>query len=220
MKKTLALLVVVSVLAAAAYAVDVRSINTAGYHSHTANPGLTLVAPTLDNMDGTTLNEILGTQLPDPSTAFIWNGGGWSAAAFSRGAWGAPSPSTTLARGGAIFIQNTTGSPVEFSFTGEVPEERNGGGTTVVNVTGIDAVSYAYPASVTFVSTDIATSAPDNSKVHFWNGGGYDTAGKNRGAWGAPADTKVLGIGEAFFVEVDGGGSVDWTEEQPYDLQN
>jgi hypothetical protein len=120
-----------------------------------------------------------------------------------------------------MFLQAPAGEgPYEISFTGEVPEARNGGGTTTVEVAGIDAVSYGYPAEVTFPSTELATSAANGSTANFWTGAGYATAVKDARGWGPTGDNKVLAIGEGFFFEPDGGGNQTWTEVQPYDLQN
>lgn len=222
MKQVLALAVVVGVVVSMAYAAEVRSINTVGYHGHTVDPGdLILVSPTVDNLDGNQLSDLLGTQLPFNSAVFIWNGLGYDApSVFSAlGGW---SPNATVLRGQAIFVQNaaSAGGTVTFAFTGEVPEARNGGGTTTVAVTGLDATSYPYPVDIEFGATQAAIAAALNSSVFFWNvpSQGYDTplTKSALGGWGA-AETRVVSIGEAFFMDAKSSPiSVD--EVEPYDL--
>jgi len=120
-------------------------------------------------------------------------------------------------------VQNSATAPgaVTFAFTGEVPEARNGGGTTSVNVTGLDATAYPYPVDIEFGSTAAAIDAAVNSAVFFWNVGtqSYDTPTTKSVffGWGA-AETRVVSIGEAYFMEATAPISVD--EVEPYDLSS
>lgn len=221
MKQVLALAVVSGVVVSMAMATEVRSINTVGYHGHTVDPGdLVLVSPTVDNLDGNTLEDLLGSQLPVNSAVFAWNGTGYDPPSTKTVFFGW-SPNLVIMRGQAIFVQNSATAPgaVTFAFTGEVPEERNSGGTTTVNVTGLDATAYPYPVDIEFGQTQAALAAAVNSAVFFWNVGmqSYDapTTKSVFFGWGAAA-TRVVSIGEAFFMEATAPISVE--EVQPYDL--
>jgi len=221
MKQVLALAVVSGVVVSMAMAAEVRSINTVGYHGHTVDPGdLILVSPTVDNLNGNTLEDLLGAQLPVNSAVFVWNGTGYDPPA-TRTVFFGWSPNLTVMRGQAFFVQNsgTAPGPTTFAFTGEVPEARNAGGTTTVTVTGLDATAYPYPIDIEFGQTEAAQAAAVNSAVFFWNVGtqAYDppTSKTVFFGWGA-AETRVVNIGEAFFMEATSPINVD--EVQPYDL--
>jgi len=154
-----------------AAAAEIRAVNTVGYHAHTADPGdLLLVSPTVDNFNGNTLEDILGSQLPVNSLVFIWNGFGFDPPAH-RSVFFGWSPNYTVMRGQAIFVQISGTAPgaVTFAFTGEVPEARNGGGTSSVTVAGLDATAYPYPVDIQFGETQAAIAAPVGSSVFFWN---------------------------------------------------
>jgi hypothetical protein len=220
MKKIIALSAAVGLLVSMALAVEVRSINTVGYHMHTVDPGdLCFVAPTVDNQDGDSLNDIFGSQLPVNSAAFIWNGLGFDTSI--RTVFFGWSPNFTVLRGQAVFVQNsaTAPGPVTFALRGEVPEARNAGGTTAVSVTSLDGVAYPYPTDIEFGDTQAAIAAPVNSSVFFWNKAtqAYDppTTKVVFFGWGA-TDAKVVPVGEAYFMDVPSPVNVD--EVQPYDL--
>ncbi len=218
MKKVASVLAIVTILAAAAIANDIRSINTVGYHTHTVSPGgLILVTPTVDNLNGNTLDDLIGEQLPNGTDIFVWNGTTWDPSENKLiGGW---VPNLTASRGQGMFIRLEGSEPgdAEFSFTGEVPEYRNGGGTTDVDVAGIDALGYPYPVAIDFTSTAVAQAAATGDDAFFWNGGGYDSAEKKLiGGWDANPN---LAIGEAFFLQAE-GGPINTEEVQPYDLSS
>ena len=219
--KNVLILVAVGVVVSIALAEEVRTVNTAGLHKHTVDPGdLILVAPTVDNLEGNQLSDVLGDQLPNNSAVFIWNGLGYDPPA-TKSALGGWTPNYTVIRGQAIFVQNAASAsgPVTFGFTGELPEARNGGGTTTVSVSGLDAIAYPYKIDIEFGTTQTAIDAPLNSAVFFWNVGSqaYDPPSTKQalGGWGA-ASVRVVGIGEAFFMEAPSPFSSD--EVQPYNL--
>ena len=134
-------------------------------------------------------------------------------------------PNYTVIRGQAVFVQNSTTAfaPVKFSFSGEVPETRNGGGTTTVFVTGLDATAYPYPANIEFGQTQIAITSGVGSAVFFWNPAtqSYDSPSIKSvfSGWG-PAGGRVVSIGEGFFMGVAAPSVVMADEVQPYDLDN
>ena len=221
MKQVLALAVVVGVVVSMAVAAEVRSVNTVGYHAHSVDPGdLILVSPTVDNMDGNQLNDILGEQLPVGSSTFVWDGLGYNLSV--RVVFGGPwSPNVQLLRGQAAFIQlsGTAGESSTFAFTGEVPEDHNGGGTTSVDIVNLDATGYPYPIDIEFGSTQAAIAAGVGTSAFFWDQGtqSYDAPAVKQafGGWGA-AETRVISIGEAYFMETTADINVD--EIVPYDL--
>ena len=223
MKQILALSVAVGVVLSMALATEEQNSNAVGYHEHTLpNAGdLILVSPTVDNLIGDTLQDILGTQLPNNSAVFSWNGTGYDPPSIKT-ALGGWVPNSTIIRGQAVFVQlaNTASGTTTFSFDGEVPDESNGGGTTTVNVSGLDATAYPYPIDIDFGATLAAIAAPVNSTVFFWNVGnqGYDplTTKSVLGGWGA-TDARNIPVGEAYFMETPSPISID--EVEPYDLE-
>jgi len=213
----------VCVLAAIAFAADDWADNKVAYHRHTIpNAGdLILIAPRLDHLEGASLNDILGTQLPVNSKAHVWNGTGYdiSTRVVFFGPW---SPNRTVIRGQALFVElPSTQSNVTFTLTGEIPDESNGGGTTTVSVIGLDAVSYPYPAEIEFGDTQTAITAAVNSAVFFWNVDDqeYDAPVSKSVffGWGS-ADTRDISIGEGFFMETPTNKNIDAKEVQPYQL--
>jgi len=220
MKQLLTLSVAVGVLVSMAMAVEQNS-NAVGYHEHTVDAGdLILVSPTLDNLVGNLLNDILDDQLPVNSAVYKWNGMGYDPPSVRTVFFGW-SPNFAVARGQAIFVQNSVSAsgPTTFSFDGEVPDYTNGGGTTSVSVTGLDGTAYPYPVDIEFGDTQAAIAAPVNASVFFWNvaNQGYDapTTKNPFFGWG-PTETKNIPVGEAYFMESPSPISVD--EVQPYEL--
>jgi len=199
---------------------EIQSINTVGMHKYTISPGeLILVSPTVDNQRGNTLEDILGDQLPVNSAVFKWDGMGYI---FSyRSVWTGWTPNYTVLRGQVVFVQESASAlgSVTFSFTGEVPETLNGGGTTGVSLAEIDATAYPYPVDIEFGETQAAIAAEASSAVFFWNheNQSYDPAVPKTpfGGW-ADAESRVIHIGEAFFMDTASPISVD--EVVPYDL--
>ena len=200
---------------------EIRSINTMGYHKQTLAPGdLCLVSPTLDNQNGNTLEDLLGDQLPIGSAVFRWNGLGYDTPSVRTTLFGW-TPNYEVLRGQTILVQisSSVTNAVTFAFTGEVPEARNGGGTTTVAITGLDATAYPYPVNIEFAQTRAAVAAPLNSAVFFWNkfSQRYDPATMKTWlvGWGA-TESRLVPIGEACFMQTPFPISVD--EVQTYDL--
>jgi len=220
MKQLLTLSVAVGVLVSMAMAVEQNS-NAVGFHEHTVDSGqLILVSPTLDNLIGNQLEDILGDQLPVNSAVFKWNGLGYDPPAI-RTAFFGWQPNIPIDRGQAIFVQNANSASgaTTFSFDGEVPDYSNGGGTTSVSVTGLDGTAYPYPVDIEFGDTQTAIAAPINASVFFWNIGSqsYDapTTKWVFFGWG-PTETRNIPVGEAYFMESPSPILVD--EVQPYEL--
>jgi len=200
---------------------DVRSINTVGYHAHSVDPGdLALLATCLDSLSGDTLNHILAEQLPVGSSVYKWNGIGYDPPSIKTALHGWV-PNHTLLRGQPIYVQNAFSAPgtVTFSFTGEVPWYNNGGGTTTVSVVGLEATAYPYPVDIEFGQTQAAIAAPINSTVMFWNADNqsFDSPIFKTPFFGwGPAETRLIPIGEAFFMTTPTPILVE--EVVPYDL--
>jgi len=197
----------------------VTSVNVVGYYSVTIpNNGIALVTPVLDNMEGATLQELVGNQLPGGSEAFIWDrvNKGYIPATLSRGNWTA---TNVILRGDAIWLRPSANSgPQTVTFMGEVPSENNNASTTTVhNISGIDAVGYAYPVDKVWTETSLAAAVPNASELLVWNieTQGYETFTKSRGAWTTPAGYEIK-AGQGFWIRT--ADPVDWVEGIPYDL--
>jgi hypothetical protein len=211
MKKTVITLAVVAFVAAAAQA-QTTSANLVGYTKVNAVGGqLSLVALNFEG-SSSTVADLFGDQLPANSKVHLWNGSAYSTVIKnSRSGWGAGS----IARGDAFWIESGASAGVtnEVIFAGEVL-------TASTNTTsiagGIDLVGYSFPVETIFGSTDLADALPNNSKIHVWNGSGYQTAIKNsRSGWGAGANF-VIGVNDGFWVETD--SAIDWDEARPFDF--
>jgi len=225
MKRIFALSVIIGfVVSLASSQENVRSLNTVTAHRHTVKAGeLILVASTVDHKRGSTLEDILGDQLPVNSAVFVWNGTGYETA--TRAAFFGWSENILVPRGKAFFVQVAASPPgdVTFALTGEVPEAHNGGGTTTVSVAGISATTYPYPAEIEFGATKSAQDAPVNASVFFWNVStqSYDapTTKAVFSGWG-DAETRVIEVGEGYFLDLTAStpDNMSSDEVEPYDL--
>ena len=208
--KTMGIALAVVTFAAMAVQAQTTSDNIVGYSKVNAVGGeLSLVALNFEAAS-TTVADLIGNQLPANSKIHIWNGSGYQTAIKnSRSGWGAG----TIARGDAFWIESaaSAGTTNEIVFSGEVLTDASNV-TTIAS--GIDLVGYSFPVETTFGNTDLANALPANSKIHVWNGNGYQTAIKNsRSGWGT-GDTFVIGVNDGFWVET--ATEVEWSEGRPF----
>lgn len=222
--KRLAVVLAVLGLAAAAVTVisaEVTSVNAVGFNKiQIPEDKLVLVCNPFLAMDGSTLDDIIGDQLPLGSAAHVWdreNNNYTTVIRSSRGGWGG----VTLNRGDSLWLEVPDSVVTnEVNFMGEVPDTLNLAGTTTVTIVGIDAVGYSYPVERAWTNTTLALNSALGDALHVWDvdSQGYSTYIKSsRGGWGA-AENLVLQIGQSFWYEPV-SGSNDWTEIVPYDLR-
>jgi len=219
MKRLMAVgLAALLVAAGVGLAADVPSVNVVGYGKVVIGPGkLVLVATTFETFGDSTLNDLVGSQLPVSSVAFIWDRVSKSYKTSTMSRFGTWSGTNVILRGDAFWLKNAGSTTNVVTLKGEVPYYYNESATTTVDqITGIDAVAYAYPVDVCWTNTELAKDAVTSDVLYIWNGSSYDTYSKNRfGAWSTPAGFKIE-AGRAFFVKT--AAVIDWTEVAPYDL--
>jgi len=224
-KLSVAMVAAMLVMALSAVAQDdtVTSVNVVGYYSITipAN-GIALLTPVLESFESGTVEDMVGDQLPNLSTAYIWDriqNTYLTAGKNARGAWSGAYTNLIL-RGDAVWIKPGGTNETTLTFVGEVPAAYNmAGTTTVANISGADAVGYSYPVDRFFTNTTLATALPNLSTIYMWDKAGqtYVSYGKNaRGAWSAGTDVLEIKAGEAFWVSTP--TPLEWEEVAPYTL--
>jgi hypothetical protein len=197
---------------------EVPSVNVVGYGKVTIPPtNLVLVATTFETFGDSTLDDLVGDQLPAGSTAYIWDRVGKTYIPASVNRFGAWSTNTPILRGDAFWLRNSSSvEAVEVSLRGEVPYDYNNAATTTVSsITNVDAVAYAYPADVLWTNTALSQALAAGDTIYIWDGGWTPYSKSRLGSWGG-GDTLTISAGRAFFVE--SANLVDWTEVAPYDL--
>lgn len=197
----------------------VTSVNVVGYYSITIpTNGLALVTPVLESFQAGTLADLLGSQLPAGTEAFIWDRSskGYISTSMGRGGWTA---TNIILRGDAVWLRPPAGTgPHTITFMGEVPGDYNNAGTTTVdNISGIDAVGYSYPIDIDWTNTALSIAAPAASELLVWNivTQGYDIFSKGRAGWSTPASYKIK-AGQGFWIR--SASPLNWEEVTPYDL--
>lgn len=230
MNKILGLALGVALAAPVAFGqTNVLSQNAVGYVKVTIpDGGLALIRPDFEQLDPSVpadMNNLIGDQLPNGSQAHIWDVGTSAYVTELKGgragAW--PNPGRVVERGEAFWLEIPDSSGQadwDVYIMGEVPGANNNSETSsVLAISGVDAVGYPFPAAIVWGETSLATNLPLDSLLHLWN---IDTQsyesflkGGRGGDWGA-AETKVIEPGTAFWVEVGDASVIDWTEAKPY----
>ena len=223
MKKMLAVVMVVGLIAAVvAIGQEVTSVNAVGFTKIEIGPGgLALVAPVFESFGDATLNDIVGDQLPNGSTAYIFDraSGTYKISTKLKGTGWDAAGTNTLFRGDALWLRNDGSVTATVSMMGEVPYTYNDGKTTTVySIEGVDAVGYAFPTDVVWTNTVLAGALASGDLLYIFNTGtgSFDPYTKLKGTgWDTPAGLTIE-AGRAFFV--NSSSSIDWTEIAPYDL--
>jgi hypothetical protein len=195
-----------------------------GYYSVTipAN-GIALVTPVLESFGSGTIVDLIGDQLPVGSSVYVWDrtsNGYLSATRGARSGWSGTGATSLLLRGDAVWLVPTKdGVQRTVTFMGEAPGAYNQAATTTVhNISGADAVGYAYPTDTLWTNTALSSLLGAGSSLHVWNMAtqGYDTFTKgSRSGWGGAA-TLTIKAGQAFWVTTS--APIDWSEVVPYNL--
>lgn len=216
MKRILAVLMAVSVLASFAVAEDVTSVNAVGFIKQTVpDGGWGIVAMPLASTTGTVeflVGDIL-VDAPDGTRAWFWRSQKWESE--TKAAWVGWDPNTNkFIRGDALFVNAPSGGgDVTYTVTGEVPSEQTAGTSTVVIATGWSLVGCAYPVDTLLTNSALGISATDGDRIWWWENGGWESATK--AAWvGWDPDNVVLKAGQGYFFNASAG--FDWTEVKPY----
>ena len=218
MKKLVMTVVVLASAASIATAQTVTSENVVGYTKVEAIGGqLSLVAVNFET-DGAALNALVGDQLDDLSSIFVWDKDGGvylPVASKTRGTW---SPDHVINMGDALWLSPSGSATQDVLFAGEVLIS----GTNSYTVApGIDATGFYYPTEVTFKDTDLAATVPDLSTLFVWTGSAYHQWNKTRGSWApvAPATgDAVLGPSQAYWIKSASSTNKTVNEIRPFDL--
>lgn len=172
MKRMLSILAVVALAAIAVQAVDVQSENVAGVINVDAGEGeYVLVGTSLDDFDVMfpTLEDALGTDVPDNTTVYMYNGSEYEGHTYYAGAgWyddgGVSTATVDRVTGFWIF------APVAhtFSLMGEAPDYD----TPISLDSGYQIVTYPFPAEVALTNSVLGASAADNDTIYVLNESG------------------------------------------------
>lgn len=231
MKKIM--LVMATVLVAGSYVLanstTVTSVNVVGYYQVTipAN-GAALITPILEPMNDAvgTIADLLGPDaLPANTRAYIWDReikDYVSATRGARGGWGGDDPNRIILRGDAVWIvPPASEQPTTVTIMGDVPGDYNyAATTTVANISGTDAVGYAYPVSLNWTNSTLAQSLPNNSRLYIWDMDLQDYESFTKGArsgWNTPESFEIP-AGTGFWVTAPEVDFPDWDQVVPYDL--
>lgn len=186
-----------------------------GYAKVTANSGeLSFVSLNFEATDST-LDDLIGTQLPNGSVIHVWDKSSGAYITSNKGGRGGYVPNTTLNLGDAFWIQAGGSGSHEVILSGSVK-------TDAQNVSdiaaGIDASGLYFPVETTFGATDLISELSPGNVIHFWDGDAQTYASYNapgRGSFSAAAQAHVITPTSAFWVESSG---FTWEESRPFDV--
>jgi len=219
MKKALVALIAIVMVASLSFAQDeVKSVNVVGFNKVTIEAGeLALVTPPFESFGNATLEDLVGDQLPIGSSAFIWDRANqtYIPAGRTKAGWAL---TNVIYRGDGFWLQNGGTTASEVALMGEVPAEYNNSATTTVaQISGINAVGYAYPTDVVWTNTSLAQLSVTGDSLFIWDEVGqvYLPFGKTKGGWDTPLGFTIP-AGRAFWIKTS--TTIDWTEVAPYSL--
>ena len=159
--------------------------------------------------------------LPVGSSVLFWDADNqkWGGGMKSEFGWDPAEFDHVLMPGEGFCVMNPTDFPVEVIAAGEVPSDER------ISVeyccdSSWSAMANPYPVEVVFEETALAQQLEKGSSVRFWNSTNqrWDTFTKNRimGSW--RMDDRVLGPGEAFFIQAADREPLGvWEVWKPYD---
>jgi hypothetical protein len=184
----------------------VASKNIVGYVKVdlTANQWSLLSNP-FKQVDGSTptVTKVLGTQVPNSTTVYTWNGTAYGTSVKLPPAWS--DPNLPMAPGAGWWVKAPSNATV--LIMGEVPDDASMVSTFA---TKDNLIGYPYPVEKTLGASGLAT-VPTGASAFFWNGTTYTTAAKLPPGW-VPNET--MGLAEGFWLI--GGAGFTWTEAKPY----
>lgn len=178
MKKTCALLVGISVIAASALAespAPVTSKNIVGLNKITCPKGkYVLVSTAFKSMDGAALKskDVFGAQLPMGTTIFVWDPSGnvYIKDSYIEDDEGNPMWGENITyKGGMGFwigVANAGAATNEIFLTGEVPMQQ---ADTNSVYTGYNLLGYPFTAGVAWTNTALAKTARLGDTVFLWD---------------------------------------------------
>ncbi len=228
MKKLMAALIAVGMIAGTASAQEVLSRNAVGYVKQEINRGeqalLSVNFLSLEDVDGEyTASTLFGDQVPPGSTVYLWNPDGQAYVAENRFVepigW---QPNTNRFRLGDSFFLSIDGAAPEESYEvfimGEVPDATTAPSVTRSIVEGLTAVSYPYPAEITVEDSELNDILPSGATLYYWDidTQSYSAINKFVAPIGWQPAGYVLRPGVGLFIEMDADVLDGWEELIPY----
>ena len=217
----------------------VTSVNVVGYYSVTIERGseLMLSAPLIP-IDGSTIPDIIGDQLPVRSRVFVWDRSAepprYRTLTYDPvdprnpdgdPVWGGATD-VVVSSGDGFFVRipsDAVQPAYSVTLMGEVPGAGNEYGTvTLSGLSGYNMVALAFPVDIVFTETELASNA-DVLQILLWNEDPADqryipfSRQADRGvpfAGDWPENPPTIPAGRAFWVRT--GAPIDWTETAPY----
>jgi hypothetical protein len=224
MKKLLIVLAGFAALGSVAFGQtnQVLSRNAVGYEALVVPSNkFNMVRLDFVNLDGATytVTNLIGDQLPQNSSVFIWNrsSSSYIAENKTRSGWG---PGTNpITRGVGMFLKAPSGTGVSNQYTvyfmGEVPDAITSPTTTISGITGVNLHGYPYPADVFWTNTGLAKNGQQNDTLYLWDitNQSYIAYNRTRSGWGTGTNV-ILRPGQAFwYISTT---TQTWSEVKPY----
>lgn len=222
MKKALVLFAAtIAATASMAQTNQVLSRNAVGYEKFDIATGtLALVRADFNDLSGAnlTVTNLLGSQLPQGTTVFIWDRNAAIYKSESRGRSGWNPGTNVISRGAGFWIQLPAVAPsnnYSVYMMGEVPDSVTAPTTTIANITGFDLLGLAYPVATTWTGTTLAAGAPSGANLFIWdqNAQTYASYSRGRSGWNTPANFTIQ-PGQGFWFQTT--ATQTWSQVKPY----
>ena len=225
MKKTLWIVMAGALIAAVAATAqtEVLSQNAVGYIKKTLPAGgkfVSMCIP-LDSMSNTDIlfgETSVADEAPVNTFVYFWDPvlQTWQAGGKSTKGWGAAA-NRVIEPGEGFLMKSPVAStePMDVTITGEVPADA----MLSRVIPGSDAfgsLANPYPVDFTFGTSALASNAPVNTFVYFWDIDlqTWQAGGKSTKGWGAAANREIQ-AGEGFLLRAP-GGTFNWDAAKPY----
>jgi hypothetical protein len=179
---------------------QVYSVNAVGYVNVTVPAsGFALIANQLNATGGNAVSNVV-SGVPDGTLVYLWTGTSFSISTFDFGEW--DNGGQVLGPGGSAFVRNPTGTALNLTFVGEVPQ----GTLTTPLIAGFNLVSSQVPQAGTLQAT-LGYTPTEGDLVYRWNAAtqGYSISTFDFGAWD-PSEPNIA-VGEGFWVRRSSAGS-------------
>jgi len=229
MKRFLTGIIALAALATANAQTPISSVNAAGYIKVTVEAGKFYFLQTpFNKFDGVpaTLDDVLGTSLPDGSSAYVWNPTTqrYEVANYIEGSGWGNSP-VTITRGQGFFVTadpNGPSSTYDIFLAGEVPGATTSASTVIPFGPGFSALGFPYPVATTLNNLGLNSVTQDGDSVYAWSAATQRYQIFNRldevgNEWNGNENV-LIQPGTALFLNAQGGGN--FSAQVPYSWPN
>jgi hypothetical protein len=225
MKKLVIALAGIAALSSVAFGQtnQVLSRNAVGYEAIIVPSNkLNLVRLDFVNLDGApyTVTNLIGDQLPQGSSVFIWNKATASYVGENKIRTGWSPGTNRITRGVGMFIKGPGGlanvsNQYTVYFMGEVPDSLTAPTTSISGITGVNLHGYPYPADIQWTNTGLARNGAQGDSLFIWDVSNQTYVGYNRirTGWGAGTNV-ILRPGQGFWYSST--TVQNWVEIKPY----